>query len=82
MSENRWGVTLEMFMNESVPRVSPVCPKCHKTYYAWPDVENYCTRCGAKLDGRDSLLSDYWNGQVGNYERDKKVMKERYRVDI
>lgn len=82
MSENRWGVTLEIFMNESVPRVSPVCPMCHKTYYAWPDVENYCTRCGAKLDGRESLLCDYWNGLVGNFEVDKKIMKERYAVDI
>ena len=47
MSENRWGATLEIFMNESVPRVSPVCLKCYKTYYAWSDAEDYCTRCGA-----------------------------------
>lgn len=82
MSENRWGITLEIYMNESVPRVSPMCPLCGKTYYAWRDAEDYCTKCGAKLDGRFNLLSDYHNGLVGDYHRDKKLMKERYGVDI
>ena len=82
MSENRWGVTLETFMNESVPRVSPVCPKCHKTYYAWTDAEDYCTRCGEKVEGREDALSNYFNGIIGNYEHDKKIMKERYGVEL
>lgn len=82
MSENNWSVTLEIFMGESVPRVSPVCPLCGKTYYAWQDAEEYCTKCGVKLNGRFSLFSDYSNGLVGDYQRDKKVMKERYGVDI
>lgn len=69
-------------MGESIPRVSPVCPLCGKTYYAWSDAEEYCTKCGSKLNRRNSLYSDYRNGLVGDYATDKKLMKERYGVDI
>lgn len=80
--ENRWGVVLEIFQGETVPRKSLHCPCCGKTYYAWSDVENYCTRCGEKVEGREDALSNYFNGIIGNYEQDKKIMKERYGVEL
>ena len=80
--ENKWGVTLEIFMGEKIPRKSPICPVCGKTYYAWSDVEDYCTRCGNRIEGRENLLNDYWNGLVGNYKQDKKIMEERYGMNI
>lgn len=78
----RWGVVMEIFQGETVPRKSLHCPCCGKTYYAWSDVENYCTRCGEKVEGREDALSNYFNGIIGNYEQDKKIMKERYGVEL
>lgn len=80
--ENTWGVTIEQFDFQSAPKVCPVCPFCNTCIDSWRDARNYCPECGERLYGRKGLIVKYHSGKVGDYEQDKKIMKERYGIDI